>query len=79
MNNCKVVSAEFDANQKYLKSCGSDRKNNTKNFPYPEAIGYLLYAFQGTRPDISYVVNFLSKFNNNPNSIHWSAVKRVFR
>ena len=42
-----------------------------------EAIGFLLFASQGTRPDINYAVNFLSKFNNNPNSIHWSAVKRT--
>lgn len=38
---------------------------------------------QGSRPDISYVVSLLtttiSRFNNNPSKIHWTAVKRAMR
>ena len=50
-----------------------------ENIPYQEAIGSLLYLAQGTRPDISYAVNFLSKFNKCFAKEHWQAVKRVFR
>lgn len=50
-----------------------------ENIPYQEAVGSLLFLVLGTRPDIAYVVNYLSKFNNNFDNTHWMAVKRVFR
>lgn len=54
-------------------------KQAMKDVPYQEAIGGLLYLSQGTRPDIAYTVNMLSKYNNNPGRPHWEAVKRVMR
>jgi len=57
----------------------SDEDAEAVDVPYQEAIGSLLYAAQGTRPDIAYAVNFLSKFNKNFKAAHWKAVKRVFR
>lgn len=54
-------------------------KQDMATIPYQEAIGGLLYLSQGTRPDIAYTVNMLSKFNNNPGRQHWEAVKRVMR
>jgi hypothetical protein len=50
-----------------------------RNVPYREAIGSLMYAAQGTRPDISFAVSFLSQFMQNPGRPHWEAVKRIFR
>lgn len=47
--------------------------------PYREAIGSLLYVSQGTRPDIAYAVNFLSRFCEQPKLAHWNAVKRIIR
>ena len=47
--------------------------------PYHEAIGSLMYASVATRPDITHAVSALSRFLDNPGSIHWEAVKRVFR
>ena len=38
-----------------------------------------MYLSQGTRPDITYIVNSLSRYNGQPTSEHWSAVKRVLR
>lgn len=49
------------------------------SIPYQEAIGCLMYAAQITRPDISFAVSMLSRFNTNYGKAHWSAVKRVFR
>lgn len=50
-----------------------------KKTPYREAIGSLMYAAVATRPDITFAVNTLSQFLNNPGELHWQAVKRVFR
>ena len=49
-----------------------------KNRPYREAVGSLMYASLGTRPDITYAVTVLSKFSSNAGLAHWNALKRVF-
>lgn len=47
--------------------------------PYREAIGSLLYLSSISRPDISFAVNYLSRFNSNPMKNHWAMVKRIFQ
>ena len=49
------------------------------NIPYHEAIGSLMYASLGTRPDITYAVQTVSRFSINPGIEHWEAVKRIFK
>lgn len=49
-----------------------------RNVPYREAVGSLMYASLGTRPDITYAVSILACFSDNPGRAHWEAVKRVF-
>ena len=46
--------------------------------PYREAVGSLMYAAVGTRPDISFAVGQVARFCDNPGSAHWEAVKRIF-
>jgi hypothetical protein len=46
--------------------------------PYHEAVGSLMYAAVGTRPDISYAVGQVARFSDNPGFAHWEAVKRIF-
>jgi len=46
---------------------------------YQSAVGSLMYAMLGTRPDIAYAVGLVSQFNHSPSSEHWVAVKRIFR
>ena len=45
--------------------------------PYREAIGSLMYAAIGTRPDITYAVTALSQYLQNPGRAHWEQAKRV--
>lgn len=42
--------------------------------PYSEAVGSLMYAMLGTRPDISFAVTTLARFAKNPGPVHWEAV-----
>jgi hypothetical protein len=50
-----------------------------RNIPYHEAVGSLMYASLGTRPDITYAVQTVSRFSIKPGPAHWEAVKRIFR
>jgi hypothetical protein len=46
---------------------------------YRQAIGCLLYAALGSRPDISYAVGVLGRFAADPSTLHWQAVKHLLR
>ena len=46
---------------------------------YQSAMGSLMYAMLGTRPDFAFSVSVISRYNSNPDANHWQAVKRVFR
>ena len=46
---------------------------------WQQLIGSLLYISTGSRPDISYAINYLSSFNHDPKVIHWKAAERVLR
>jgi hypothetical protein len=50
-----------------------------KNVPYREAVGSLMYAAMGTRPDIAFATSTVAQFCENPGWMHWEAVKRIFR
>ena len=65
LSKCMVVEENAE------KSCG--------NVPYQQAVGCLLFIAQATRPDISFAVNDVSRFNNCHELAHWKAVKRIFR
>lgn len=54
-------------------------KHLIKLVPYREAIGSLLYLATMLRPDISFCLNYLSRFNKKPMTSHWKMVKRVFQ
>lgn len=50
-----------------------------KNVPYREAVGSLMYAAMGTRPDIAFATSTVAQFSGNPGWTHWEAVKRIYR
>ncbi|CAG7852816.1 Retrovirus-related Pol polyprotein from transposon TNT 1-94 Includes: RecName: Full=Protease; Includes: RecName: Full=Reverse transcriptase; Includes: RecName: Full=Endonuclease [Serendipita indica DSM 11827] len=57
----------------------AEQKERMKSIPYREAVGRLLYLSIATRPDISYAVGVLCRYNSNPGEQHWNAVKHVLR
>lgn len=46
---------------------------------YAKAIGSLMYAMLGTRPDIAYAVSYCSRFLAKPTEAHRAAAKRIMR
>lgn len=61
---------------------GQNLKNDKPLDPdnnYREMIGSLLYCSIISRPDISFAVNYLSRFNANPMISHMKCVKRIFQ
>ena len=53
--------------------------DDMRKVPYREAIGSLMYAAIGTRPDITYAVTALSQYLQSPGRAHWEQAKRVIR
>ncbi len=47
--------------------------------PYKSVIGTLYYYANGTRPDILFAVNYLSRAQANPTNLHWTLVKQLLR
>ena len=47
--------------------------------PYRPLIGALLYISSGTRPDISYAVNYLSRFCNSYSETHFKYALRILK
>ena len=54
---------------------GKDEVNPSK---FRSLIGSLKYLLN-TRPDLTYSVNYLSRYMSNPSSEHMNAAKRVLR
>ncbi|SGZ29881.1 BQ5605_C053g12604 [Microbotryum silenes-dioicae] len=46
---------------------------------YLQAIGSLMYASTGTRPDLAYTVGYLARFSRAPSTAAWGAIKHAFR
>ncbi|WAQ89306.1 hypothetical protein PtA15_10A730 [Puccinia triticina] len=44
---------------------------------YQSLIGSLNYIALGSRPDLSFAVNFLARFSSNPDNTHWNGLKHL--
>jgi hypothetical protein len=50
-----------------------------EDWVYPSIVGMLLYLATNTRPDISFAVSQVARFNHNPKQSHAQAVKMIIR
>ncbi|CAG4974137.1 unnamed protein product [Colias eurytheme] len=73
IENAKLFKTPIEIN---LKLEQSDINEDVK---YRNLIGALLYISSGTRPDISYSVNYLSRFQNCYNETHFKYALRVLK
>ena len=56
-----------------------EQRKEMINIPYRSIVGSLQYITLSTRPDVSFAVNQLSRYMENPGPSHWTAGKRVLR
>ena len=54
-------------------------REQMKKIPYASAVGSLMYAQTCTRPDISFAVGILGRYQSDPGFEHWKAAKKVMR
>ncbi|KAJ9554596.1 hypothetical protein OSB04_018641 [Centaurea solstitialis] len=56
-----------------------DQVNKMSRVPYASAIGLIMYAMTCTRPDVSYALSMVSRYQGNPGESHWTAVKNILK
>ena len=79
MTGCNPCTTPADPHVRLVKSQQPFEASETEKKKYQSAVGSLMYAMLGTRPDIAYAVSKVSQYSTNPNPTHWTAVKRIFR
>lgn len=78
MTDCNAIHTPSDPNQQLTKETPTG-DFDPSDVPYQRAVGSILYLTQGTRPDIAFAVNNVSRYNNCFTKTHWMAVKRIIR
>ena len=81
-DDAKPVSTPMDVNIRLTSAQSpstTEEFAKMRNIPYHEAVGSLMYASLGTRPDITFAVQTVSRFSSKPGIAHWEAVKWIFR
>ena len=77
MSDAHPVCVPADPNVKLNVPDGESRPAD-RNI-YQQIFGSLQYVAKGTRPDISFIVNALSRYNSAPTELHITDLKRVLR
>lgn len=77
LQEAKKVSTPMEERPSFLDE--SDKEPRSRELPFRELIGGLLYLSQRTRPDIAFAVGKLAQYCSNFNEQHWNAAKRILR
>ena len=82
MDKCDTVKTPMIPSLRLSKAQGAQTNEEIEAMravPYSEVVGSLLYLAHRTRPDITYVFAFLSRFVASPGKAHWQAIKHLFQ
>nr|GFC49562.1 hypothetical protein [Tanacetum cinerariifolium] len=58
---------------------GLNDKARIQNVPYASAVGSIMYAVRCTRPDVAFVQNIISRFQQSPGEAHWTAMRNILK
>lgn len=75
MATCNPVSTPIEPKLKLLKQEEAEPIDK----PYKQIIGSLMYLMIGSRPDLCFALNYLSRFQEKPSIEHWNCLKRLLR
>ena len=82
MTDAKAVVSPTSSQFK-LRSLTPDQKEEEgscmEEIPYASAVGSIMYAMVGSRPDLGFAVGLISRFMSEPGREHWAAAKWVLR
>lgn len=79
MEGAKSSLTPMGAHFKLSAVKDKDEGIDTEVVPYLSAVGSIMYAMVGSRPDLAYAVGLVSRFMSRPGEIHWEAVKWLLR
>ncbi|GJY70678.1 retrotransposon protein, putative, ty1-copia subclass [Tanacetum coccineum] len=57
----------------------SKEVNHMKNVPYASDVGSIMYAVRCTRPNVTFMQNLTSRFQQDLGELHWTAVKNILK
>jgi transposase InsO family protein len=77
----RTTVTPMNPGMKFIKSgIVGDTNSEVVNIKqYQAAVGAIMYAMLGTRPDIAYSISKLAQYSNEPREQHWKAVKQLLR
>ena len=82
MTDAKAVVAPTSSQFK-LRRLRPEQKEEERKFmeeiPYSSAVGIIMYAMVGSRPDLGFAVGLISRYMFEPGREHWEATKWVLR
>ncbi len=77
METCKPAKSPLPA--KCVLTKRKEGEAGVDATEYLKAIGSLMYAMLGTRPDLAFAIGLLARFSSDPSSTHWSSLVHVLR
>ncbi|KAL1200755.1 Retrovirus-related Pol polyprotein from transposon TNT 1-94 [Cardamine amara subsp. amara] len=82
MDKCTPQKVLIQKGDKFSKKqCPKNEleRKEMELLPYASVVGSLNYVQTCTRPDISFAVGMLGRYQSNPDKVHWKAAKKVLR
>jgi hypothetical protein len=82
MEECKPIGTPLDVHSKLLKLTEEELQGiqeEMQGIPYKAAVGSLMYAMVGTRPDLAFAMSMVNQFMSRVGHSHWMTVKRILR
>ncbi|KAL8153044.1 hypothetical protein V2J09_010804 [Rumex salicifolius] len=82
MEKCSAGLVPIQKGDKFSKmQCPRNEleRKEMDRIPYASVVGSLNYVQTCTRPDISFAVGMLGRYQSNPGMDHWKAAKKVLR
>src|SRR4051812_20727828 len=57
----------------------TDERSQMSAIPYASAVGSIMYAMICTRPDVSYALSVVRRYQFDPGEIHWTSAKIILK